>query len=76
MNQVTLIQLRDHIPYTPSGIGGIGSKYNPTIVSISIKLESAFIYPMKCLEALGFLAFSDESVVFLMTYITYHSFDH
>ena len=52
MNRVTLIQLRGNIPYTLSGIGGIGSKYNPTIVSISTKLESAPIYPMKCLEAL------------------------
>ena len=52
MNWVTLIQLRDNIPYILSGIGGIGSKYNPTIVSISNKLESAPYYPMKCLEAL------------------------
>ena len=52
MNRVTLIQLRGNIPYTLSGIGGIGSKYNPTIVSISTKLERAPFYPMKCLEAL------------------------
>ena len=52
MNRVTLIQLRGNIPYTLSRIGRIGSKYNPTIVSISTKLESAPYYPMKCLEAL------------------------
>ena len=52
MNRVTLIQLRGNIPYTLSGIGGIGSKYNPMIVSISNKLESAPYYPMKCPEAL------------------------
>ena len=52
MNRVTLIQLRVNIPYTLSGIGGIDSKYNPTIVTISTKLESAPIYSMKCLEAL------------------------
>ena len=52
MNRVTLIQLRGNIPYTLSKIGGIGSKYNPTIVSISTKLERAPFYPMECLEAL------------------------
>ena len=52
MKRVTLIQLRVNIPYTLSGIGGINSKYNPMIVSISTKLESTPIYPMKCLEAL------------------------
>ena len=52
MNRVTLIQLRVNIPYTLFEIGGIGSKYNPTIVSIYTKLESAPIYSMKCLEAL------------------------
>ena len=52
MNRVTLIQLRGNIPYTFFQIGGIGSKYNPTIVSISTELESAPYYPMKCLEAL------------------------
>ena len=52
MNRVTLIQLRGNIPYTLSEIGGIESKYNPTIVSISTKLESTPFYPMKCLEAL------------------------
>ena len=52
MNWVTLIQLRDNIPNILSGIGGIGSKYNPMIVSISTKLESVPIYPMECLEAL------------------------
>ena len=52
MNQVTLIQLRGNIPYTLSGIGGIDSKYNPTIVSVSTKLERAPFYPLKCLEAL------------------------
>ena len=52
MNRVTLIQLRGNIPYTLSGTGGISSKYNPTIVSISTKLESAPFYLMKCLEAL------------------------
>ena len=39
MNRVTLIQLRGNIPYTLFRIGGIGSKYNPTNVSISTKLE-------------------------------------
>ena len=52
MNRVTLIQLRVNIPYTHFRIGGIGYKYNPTTVSISTKLESAPISPMKCLEAL------------------------
>ena len=52
MNRVTLIQLRSNIPYSLSGIGGIDSKYNPTIVSISTKLERAPFYSMKCLEAL------------------------
>jgi len=47
-----LIQLRVNIRYTLSGIGGIISKYNPTIVSISTKLEGAPIYPMNFLEAL------------------------
>jgi len=44
--------LRGYIPYTLFEIGGIGSKYNPMIVSISRKLESGPFYPMKCLEAL------------------------
>jgi len=52
MNQVTLIQLRGNIPYTLPEIGGIDSKYNPTIVSIFTKLERAPFYPLKCLEAL------------------------
>ena len=52
MNHVTLIQLRDNITYILSGIGGIDSKYNPTIVSISTKLERDSFYSMKCLEAL------------------------
>lgn len=52
MNRVTLIQLSGNIPYTLSGIGGIDSKYNPTIVFISTKLERAPFYLMKCLEAL------------------------
>jgi len=57
MKLITLIQLRVNIPYTLSEIGGIGSKYNPTIVSISTKLESAPIYPMKCLEALQSISY-------------------
>ena len=52
MNRVTLIQLRGNIPCTLSEIGGIGSKYNPTTVSISTKLERSLFYPMKYLEAL------------------------
>ncbi len=52
MNQVTLIQLRGNIPYTLFGIGGIDSKYNPTFVSFSTRLEGAPFYPMKCLGAL------------------------
>ena len=52
MNRVTLLQLRVNIPYTLSRIGGIGSKYNPTIVSILTKLDRAPSYLMKCLEAL------------------------
>ena len=52
MNRVTFIQMRGNIPYTLFGIGGINSKCNPTIVSISTKLESAPYYLMKCLEAL------------------------
>ena len=52
MNRVTLIQLRGNIPYTLFGIGGIDSKYNLMIVSISTKLESEPFYLMKFLEAL------------------------
>ena len=52
MNRVNLIQLRGNIPYTLFEIGGIESNYNPAIVSISTKLESAPLYPMKFLEAL------------------------
>ena len=52
MNWVTLIHLKGYIPYTLSGIGGIDSKYNFTIVSISTNLERAPLYLMKCLEAL------------------------
>ena len=64
MNRVTLIQLRGNIPYTLSGIGGIDSKYNPMIVSISTKLESAPFYPMKCLEALQSISqIPKESVI-------------
>ena len=47
MNRVTLIQLRGNIPYTLFGIGGINSKYNPTIVSISTKLERSPFYLME-----------------------------
>ena len=52
MNRVTLIQLRVNIPYTLSGIGGIDSKYNPTVVSISTKFERVPFYQMRFLEAL------------------------
>jgi len=52
MNRVTLIQLRGNIPYTLSGTGGIDSKYNPTVVSVSTKFERAPFYLMRCLEAL------------------------
>ena len=52
MNWVTLIQFRVNIPYTLSRIGGIGSKYNPTLFSISSRFERAPFYPMRCLEAL------------------------
>ena len=52
MNRVTLIQVRNNIPYTLSRIGGIDSKYNPMIVFVSTKLERAPFYSMKCLEAL------------------------
>lgn len=52
MNRVTFIQLWGNIPHTLSGIGGIDSKYNLSIVSISTRLESAPFYRMKCLEAL------------------------
>ena len=108
MYRVTLIQLRGNISYTFPGIGGIGSKYNPTIVSISYQIrestllsdevpwstiinkpdshkiwrrgliqdnfilsEATFDFPY-----LGFLAFSEESAISLMTCITCHSFDH
>ena len=76
MNRVTLIQLRGNIPYTLSRIGGIDSKYNPMVVFVSTKFKRAPFYPMRSLEALGFLAFSEESVVSLMTCITCDSFDH
>ena len=39
MNRVTLIQLKGNIPYTLFGIGGIDSKYNPTVIFVSTKFE-------------------------------------
>jgi len=52
MNRVTLIQLRGNIPYTLFGIGGIDSKYNTMVFSISTNFERAPFYLMRYLEAL------------------------
>jgi len=43
MNRVALIQLRDNIPYTLFGIGGIDSKYNLHDYLLLYQIRESFL---------------------------------